>query len=358
MTRFFEPMAVDAWDAWFRWRDMSGLHDLTIDATWDRVADAIARVEDRMAGQWAQRFADAFAAWQLLPNEILLRDAGTGAALPPQDAPAAVLNIAAFVRAPVGMVPSLDCDRLFSVAALAVRMLDDVLLAATPPPAKTSGLRIGVIGMANALFRLGLRYDSDAGRRQAAEIAQTLAEGCLHGAITLAAERGHPDQNRHRLALRWRDRSISPELIADGLHWGVRHSRLTAIQSHPRLALLANNVADALDPVLGRDRIGRHRTYDGLPSSGHYSGIERRGTYNKAYAAEPAETLESVPIKARIELRAIVQPWIDAPIEYLFAALQEPDPDIQAQCTALTRLSGLPFPGWRLLNHAAPLRQR
>lgn len=357
VTHFLEPMAVDAWDAWFRWRDTGGLHDLTIDATWNRVAETIAQAEGRMAGRWAQRFADAFASWQLLPDEHLLHGAGTGAPLSLPNAPAAVLNAAAFIRASSSAEPDLDRDRLVSTAALAVRLLDDALLVAANPPSMPSGLRIGVIGVANTLFRLGLRYDSDAGRQLTAGIAAALAEGCLHGAIILAAERGHPGPDRYRLAPRWRDRAMPQELIADGLHWGVRHCRLTAIQSQPRLALLANNVADALDPILGRDRIGRHRTYDGLPSTGHYSGIERRGSYSKAQAAEPVETLETVSIKARVELRAAVQPWIDAPIEYPFVALQEPDPDTQIQCAALAQLSGLPVPGWRLLDHAAPQRR-
>lgn len=363
LTHFIEPSAVDAWDAWFRWRDQGGLHDLTIDATWSRVADAVARVEGRMANLWAQRFADAFADWQLLPNEYLLRDAGTGVPMLAEDAPAAVLNAAAFVRVPSGTALCVDRDRLLATAALAVRLLDDVLLAMADASASApaSGFRIGMIGMADALLRLGVRYDSEAGRRLAGEIAATLAAGCLQGAIALAAERGHPDQDGHRLARLWRGRSMPSELIADGLYWGVRHSRLTAIDSQPRLALLANNVADALDPVMGHDLSSRDPVHrNPATASRHVSALEPHGAYVRAWPVEPvpAETLENVPVTARIELRAAVQPWIDAPIEYPLIALQAPDRHTRKQCATLAQRSGLPVPRWRLLPRAVSAQHR
>ena len=37
---FVSPVAVEAWDTWFRWRENGTLHDDTVDATWRRVASA------------------------------------------------------------------------------------------------------------------------------------------------------------------------------------------------------------------------------------------------------------------------------------------------------------------------------
>jgi hypothetical protein len=46
-SAFMTPLAVETWDAWFRWRDRGQLRDRTIDATWERVATCLSR--DRSA---------------------------------------------------------------------------------------------------------------------------------------------------------------------------------------------------------------------------------------------------------------------------------------------------------------------
>ena len=347
-----EPLAVEAWDAWFRWRHQGELRDLTIDSTWSRVADAIAVVEGDAAAIWSQRFADAFTDWQLLPDERLLCHAGTDLPLQLDGAPSAVLNAAAFVRAPLGAQPRLDRDRLHSAAALAVRLLDDALLSA---PATAPGLRIGLIGVADALARLGLSYDSDPGRRQAREIVAALAEGCLWGATALAAERG--GRNLEGSAPRWHARETPSELIADALRWGIRHLELTAVASQPRLAVFANNVANALDPTIGRELIPRYAALDGLLPAHGAGAIRLRVQPTKTGLATqaPAGTLATVAARAQIALRAEVQPWIDAPIDYPLPALKPPDRFTREHCVALAQRSGLPSPRWQLIDSTTPL---
>jgi len=286
VTRFTDPIAVDTWDTWFRWREGGALRDFTIDATWWRVAEALANVEGMQAPLWAYRYVDAFSRWRLLPDERLLQSAGTGAMIADFDRPAAVLNVAAFVVASSTL--RFDRDRFAETAAMAVRLLDGALgLHGSAQP--SAGLRIGVIGLADALGLLGLPYASVEAQLQAREIATALAEGTLRGAIDLAGERGaldpHPD--RHRLEARWRTRGVSDWLIREGLRCGVRYTALTAIDPHPRLASLANSVNDALDP--SPVRAGNEALLD-------------------------AESFRA----AQLELRAVMQPWIDAPIDYPF----------------------------------------
>lgn len=299
-TRFTEPVAVETWDAWFRWREGDALRDVTIDATWWRVAEALAAAEGEQAPLWAHRFVDAFSRWRLLPDERLLLSAGTGTALGDFDRPAAVLNVAAFVVAPLTLHARFERDRFVETAALAVRMLDDALRlhGTVQAPAE---LRIGVIGMADALRMLGLPYASVEAQDQARAIAAALSEGTLHGSIDLADERGaldpHPD--RHGLEARWHARSTPAWLIEEGLRHGVRHSVLTAIDPHPRLARLANDVTDALDPSPEPTR------------AGHETAALGAGAFRTA----------------QLELRAAMEPWIDAPIDYpLPVQYQKPSP--------------------------------
>lgn len=275
-TSFTDPVAVETWDASFRWRTPAGLRDVTIDDTWARVADAVAAANGSRAAQWARRYVDAFSRWRLLPDERLLRDAGTGNPLPALDAPSAVLNAGCFVTAPFGARPRFDRDAFVDTATLAVRLLDDALLCA-PPAASGTGLRIGMLGFDDLLRKLGIGYTDAASRELARDVAAALAEGTLRGAVELAEERGSQPVDANFRA-RWEPLGLPAGLIERVLRSGLRHQPLTAIDSHPLLAQLANGATDALDP--GPERAG--------------SDVERAGSL--------------------VALRAEMQPWIDAPI--------------------------------------------
>jgi hypothetical protein len=144
--------------------------------------------------------------------------------------------------------------------------------------------------VADALGMLGIPYASVEAQHQARVLARAVAEGCLRGAIDLAEERGEREKqvDRRHLAARWQARNMSPGLIQDGVRSGVRHGMLTAIDPHPRLARLANNVADALDP------------------SSTFFGPQ-------TVSDEVADT----HVHAGRAIRMAMQPWIDAPIEQL-----------------------------------------
>lgn len=324
MTTFTHPAAVDAWDAWFRWRERGELRDLTIDETWRRVAAALAAAERGDGPLWSKRFFDAFAQWRLLPDERLLRHAGV-----PDDrfrprARRACLNVAAFVSAPRTPAARFELHRFEETAALAVRLLDDTAAQTTAP----RGLRIGLIGMADALAQLGVPYQSQRARQETGAVAAALARGCLEGAVRLAAERGPRRADVTRLTQRWRARGLPSALIEKGIRWGVRYEQLTAIDSQPRLALLANNVADALDPRLRSDSSSQA---DSRPDM---------------TAAADGGAMSSAPI-AQLRLRATVQQWIDAPIDYPLLTRDPPSPRQMIACVEIAARHGLPPPRWR-----------
>jgi len=318
LTQFTDVAAVEAWDTWFRWREGGRLHDRTIDSTWTRIADAVAASESAKAPLWANRFMDAFSQWRLLPGEQLLQAAGTGHAIDDQP-PCAILNLAAFVSSPGSSSARLDLDRVTDIASLAVRLLDDAWLALADADAVPKQLRIGVIGMADALHLQNISYDSSQARQLARETAIALANGALRGSIELASERGDAGDDQSRLIDLWRARSTPASLMDDASRWGIRHSRLTAIEAQPRLSLLANNVCDALDPSIRPQSNENERTLVG-------------GEANQLKAASaPARTL-----LAQAGIRAAMQPWIDAPIDYPLISLGEPSLD---ELSALARLA-------------------
>jgi len=71
------PVSQRIWDMKYRFRDASGQADADLDATWWRVARALAGAE-RDPGLWAGRFHDALQGFKFLPAGRVIAGAGTG----------------------------------------------------------------------------------------------------------------------------------------------------------------------------------------------------------------------------------------------------------------------------------------
>ena len=345
---FLDPGAVEIWDTWFRWREDGQLRDICIEATWERVARALANAETAASSpRWVARMIDVQAHWQVVFDERILAGAGTLNFAWPGD-PVAVLNAASFVRAPFMPGARFDFDSFRVAADLAVHGLDNALLlhrGSSDSP--FADLRVGMIGIADALAMLGKRYDSPSGRVLAGQIAQALAQAGLAANSSLAHDRGALSGASIPAVELARRRDMPAMLVESAERTGVRHRRVTAITSQPRLARLANGVADALDPL---DCGDSHRD-DANPNSGH---VKRAGGYARLIAkhggALPGAAAAVLDIQrksslaAQIGLRGAVQPWIDVPIDYPFHVAQVPDPQATGrlqQLAAANRLGDL-----------------
>jgi ribonucleoside-diphosphate reductase alpha chain len=318
-TEFTEPRSVEAWDAWFRWRHAGQLRDLSIDHTWRRVAGALGAADPSIC----PALIDAFTQWRLLPDERLLARAGTGLPCRFESAPRAVLVIPGFVSGP-STAPRLDWPLLRNTAKLAVRMLE----GARPLASIGHSFGIGMIGLADALQRLQLDYDGDAGRAFARQVGSSLAHGCLEASIELAATARRARAPTAEQQERWRLCGIDAQLVEDAARSGIAHAQLTCIERAPRLALLANDVSDALDPRLREPlRTGRRAAM-------------RVGTGEPSPAAP-------VALEAQLRMRATMAPWIDAPIDHHLYVSQAPSEREREDLQALTRHLGLPSPAFR-----------
>jgi ribonucleoside-diphosphate reductase alpha chain len=335
VSPFTDALAAEAWDAWFRWRDPDRLYDISIDATFSRVARALAQAEPTStASVFEKRVTDAFASWQLLLDERLLATAGTDRPSWANDNLAAVLNAAVFVRGRFSGNARFDHAAFAAMAELAVQALDNACALATHrSPATPIGLQVGLTGLGDALAFLRLGYDSPCARAEAAAIARSLAEGCYRGTVRLARERGAAlrladnDAGMHALL-----KQLPDDLVGDAEQYGLRHAQLTAITSHPRLALFANDVTDAIDPL--------RRTADVFKSTGSPRAIRAPG-YAMSVAQElyephamphaVHESVADVSVSAQIEMRGAVQRWIDRPISYPLVVARIPSVDEQRQ---------------------------
>jgi len=332
-TPFLNTLAVETWDTWFRWREDGQLRDVTVDHTWQRVASALSAGSAHQAG-YQRRLLDAFCAWQLLLDERVLASAGTGVPQWSAGNLCAVLNAASFVRAPGLRHAMFDRARFQEIAALALQALDDAAALALDSAVAPPRLRLGLIGVSDALVLLGLDYDSNEGRLQAARIAQDLAEGGVAGSIALARDRGAGavcDANWNTQAQR---RGYPSELIRAAREHGLRQAENTAIASHPRLASFANGVADALDPLLGTSC---------SPLDGYTAAFNR--------PARGASVPMLVPVRAcvaaQLRLRAAMQPWIDERIDYPLCVDRAPAASEVSEWNTLAQQLDLGPLSWR-----------
>ncbi|MEO8670696.1 MAG: hypothetical protein ABI411_05225 [Tahibacter sp.] len=221
---FTDLAAVQAWDAWFRWREGDDLHDTSIDATWRRVANALGSVESTQQSAWAHRFHECFSTWSLLPDERVIAHAGTGR-IEWNHALASAINLAVLVRNPISDNAQFDFHHFGEIATLSVRALDNAVLIAERHGTDPLSLSIGLIGLADALALLDIPYASHAALGFAARIGECLKTATSKASTELTAERGALASARNR------------------------YQKLTGLQSHPRLSLLANNVSDAIAPL-------------------------------------------------------------------------------------------------------------
>lgn len=349
---FIDLVAVEAWDAWFRWREPAGLRDISIEDTWRRTAAALTAAEaPDEAPWWKSRLVEAFASWRLLPDERLLAAAGTRQAIDLAGGTlSASLNAAAFVLAARAIHARIDHNAVAACAQLAVRMLDNALrITGVAMP----HLRIGVVGMADALMLLGLDYDSDRGRKEATAFAAALCEGCLRGNMQLARERGATHADTREALARAAQRNFDPGLLRDAECDGLGYARLTAVTSQRRLALLANDVSDALDPLLGEHHahcIGAAAGGRVLYSSGYALNVLHAGGQQGAQA----DSLPALPWKAQVAMRAAVQPWMDEPIGYPLLVTKDLDDSQRIEARTAATTHGLGEPTWRSPHEPLP----
>ncbi|HEY0230581.1 MAG TPA: hypothetical protein VGC55_04970, partial [Dokdonella sp.] len=147
------------------------------------------------------------------------------------------------------------------------------------------------------------------------------------------------------------ERGFAAELVRDAARFGLRHTRLTAITSQPRLALLANNVANALDPLLGENHVHRIATQDdtrSVRSSGYTLIVSRSPSRPPLPDATPA--LAELGVDAQLAVRAAAQRWVDEPIAYPLPVARAPEDAQWQSARRFAREGGLLEPTWRSIG--------
>lgn len=184
------------------------------------------------------------------------------------------LDLTRFVLHPFGHggEPEVDWPGIERVAAIAVRMLDNVLDVTVWPleqqaheAASKRRIGLGITGLGDALVMLKLPYDSEAARAMAARLMQCMTLAAYRASVELAKERGPfpAFQAGPWLASGFASRLPAKLREAIATH-GLRNSHLTSIAPTGTISLaFADNASNGVEPAFSWTYTRTRRMPDG-----------------------------------------------------------------------------------------------
>jgi ribonucleoside-diphosphate reductase alpha chain len=235
------------------------------------------------------------------------------------------INLAPFVVAPFAEDAAFDLDGIRSITRTAVRFLDaviDVSHYPLPEQRRTAqGSRrigLGITGLADALMLLGLHYDSEAARSQAATVMQVIRNAAYETSIELAREKGAFPYFERELYLSSPFVQRLPAEIRDDIaRDGIRNSHLLAIAPTGSISLLANNVSTGIEPAFDLAYQQRIRIAENEVLTFQVENHALRLWRDASDAAPPPAwfvTARALPPGAHLAMQAALQPFVDSAI--------------------------------------------
>ncbi len=224
------------------------------------------------------------------------------------------LNLASFVRG-----HEVDLEALAEMAKVAVRFQDNVIDASYYPlpeneewAKKERRVGLGVMGLADMLIKMGLRYGSDKSLQVADDVFRTIRDAAYTASCDLAEEKGAFPTFDVEGYMQSAFVQRLPEAIKERIHQhGIRNITLLTVAPTGTTSLLAG-VSSGIEPVfrfrtLRKDALGEHVILHPLA---------------EAWQAEhPDEALpdyfvsaEQLSPEQHVKMQATAQRYIDASI--------------------------------------------
>lgn len=238
------------------------------------------------------------------------------------------IDLVRLVRNPFSRTARIDFERLAALAAIAVRMLDNVLDLTRWPLARqaqqaasTRRIGLGLTGLADALCMMGLRYDRIGGRRMAQRIVCTMRNAAYRASADLAMERGRfPNFDEIGFLQAGRAASRLPLRLQKRIRQsGLRNSHLLAIAPAGSISIaFAANATSGIEPAFAPHMIRRLGSRGGaitaLPSDNLAIRLYR-ALYPHRKGLPPA-WCDASGMRAvdHIRMLAAVQPYVDGAI--------------------------------------------
>ena len=255
------------------------------------------------------------------------------------------LDLTRFVRNPFDADARFDHAAFAEAAAVATRMLDNVLdITVWPLPQQQEEARnkrrvgLGFTGLGDALVMLNLRYDTEEARTMATEISSTLRDAAYGASVELARERGpFPLFNADLYLSGQSFASRLPQSLKDRIRaHGLRNSHLLSIAPTGTISLaFADNASNGIEPAFSWTYTRKKRMPDGslreYAVEDHAWRLYRHLRGTDAPLPPAFVTALEMSAQAHAEMVAAVAPCIDTaisktvnvPADYPYADFQD-----------------------------------
>ena len=235
-----------------------------------------------------------------------------------------------FVLNPFGFsgAPEFDFAAFEKSVATQVRMLDNVLdVTWWPLPqqqkeaADKRRIGVGFTGLGNTLTMLNLRYDSEAGRTMAAQIAERMRNAVYAASVELAKEKGpFPLFKANGYLAEGTFANRLPQALKDAIRkHGIRNSHLISIAPTGTVSLaFADNASNGIEPAFSWSYTRKKREADG--STREYTVQDHAWRLFHQLGGKSDELPESfvsaldMSAQDHIAMMKAVQPFVDTAI--------------------------------------------
>jgi ribonucleoside-diphosphate reductase alpha chain len=238
------------------------------------------------------------------------------------------IDLTRFVQRPFEADAAFDDAGFTALVRSAVRMLDNVLDVSLWPLQQQRDeamakrrIGLGFTGLGDALVMLGLRYDGQAARSQAGQIAQTMRDAAYDASVDLAAERGpFPLFNANLYLAGGRFASRLPTALKDRIRaQGLRNSHLLSIAPTGTISLaFADNASNGIEPAFSWAYLRKKRDPDGRLTEhaveDHAWRLYRHVKGANAPLSDAFVTALEMSAQAHAQMVAAVAPFIDTAI--------------------------------------------
>lgn len=232
------------------------------------------------------------------------------------------INLTRFVNEPYNALAKLDFEAISQTAAIATRLMDNVIDASRFPLTaqqqqahNTRRIGLGISGLADTLIMLGLPYDSEAAQHLAASIMQTICYAAYRTSIQLAKEKGSfPLLNKKQYLAAPFIKSLPKPIQQEIAESGIRNSHLTAIAPTGTISLLANNISSGLEPVFDwqyqRQILIEQGHYETLTVTDFACQLWQEQFGKDSLPGQFIEARSLLPMQ-HLKMQAALQPYID-----------------------------------------------
>lgn len=237
------------------------------------------------------------------------------------------LNLTAYVTDPFTPKAAFDFAQMRKATKLAIRMLDNVLIATKWPLEEQKReadakrrLGLGFTGLGDTLIMLGVPYNTAQGRELAADMAREMRDAAYEASVDLAKERGAFPLLDTEKYLQGGFASRLPEDIKKAIRkHGIRNSHLTSIAPTGTISLaFADNASNGIEPAFSWFYNRMKRMGDG--SKKDYTVEDHAYRIYRAMGGDtdnlPAAFVSALEISAidHMLMVAAVAPHVDAAI--------------------------------------------